>query len=375
MIVDYLVVGSGLTGATIARLLWDTGRDVAILERRPCFGGNVHDFLHPSGIRIHTYGPHYFRTSSERIWAFMQRFARFYPFEAVVMTRIDGRLEHWPLHADFVERLASQKSSRRISEPANFEDAVLSMMPSIVYKKAIEGYTAKQWGVAPRSLEVHLASRFDLRVNGDIRLKPSKHQGLPENGYAGLIDAMLEGIPAYTCVDYNVRRSDFSFRKLLVYTGPIDEYFNYEFGKLAYRAQHREHIYLPDTAWFQPAVQVNEPDINVPFIRTIEWKHMEDQRIAAARNGTVITTETPYSPENSNDYEYPFPDTANRQMYARYRERLIATKGVLACGRLGEYRYLDMDQAIGRAMMIADRILCHVEPWQLPKEINDFCPL
>ena len=207
MIADYLVVGSGLTGATIARTLADAGRDVLVLERRQHVGGNLHDLTHPSGIRIHAYGPHYFRTSSDSIWRFVERFAEFYRFEAVLMSEVDGRLEHWPIQEEYIRRAVGPDWRPGHQGPAgNFEEASLAMMPRPVYEKFVKFYTAKQWGVAPDTLAAALAGRFDVRRDGDLRLKTSRHQGIPRGGYSRLMRRMLEGIRVVIGVDYLRRR-------------------------------------------------------------------------------------------------------------------------------------------------------------------------
>jgi len=358
MIVDYLVIGSGLTGATIARLLADQGRDVAVLERRAELGGNVQDLLHPSGIRIHRYGPHYFRTSSEAIWSYARRFAEFYPFEAVLMSQIDGRLEHWPIQQEYIARLIGAGWTPGHTGPAEtFEEASLAQMPAPVYEKFVKHYTAKQWGVDPRRLSPGLAGRFDIRTDGDTRLKTSRHQGIPRGGYSALMQRMLDGIRVIRNTDYLAQRDSFTARRRTFYTGPIDEYFGFDLGRLAYRGQRREHIYLPDQAWHQPVAQVNHPGPDRPSIRTLEWKHLMEPERRDSLVGTVITTETPFSPDDPEQYEYPFPDAANQALYQRYRARAEAIPGFLACGRLGEYSYYDMDQAIGRAMTLARRVL------------------
>lgn len=358
MIADYLVVGSGLTGATIARMLTDAGRDVVVLERRAHLGGNVHDHFHESGIRIHTYGPHYFRTSSDAIWGFVNRFAEFYPFEAVLMSEVDDHLEHWPIQEEYILRRIGANWAPAHSGPVtNFEQASLAMMPSLVYDKFVKGYTAKQWGVDPRELAAALAGRFDVRTDGDIRLKASRYQGIPRGGYGAFMRRMLAGLRVFGGVDYLRNRDRFQARRLLVFTGPIDEYFGFDDGRLAYRGQRRRHRFLPDVEWHQPVGQVNHPGGSVASIRTLEWKHMMEPELRDGFAGTVITTETPYSPDEPSEYEYPFPDAANRRLYERYRERAEAIPNLLVCGRLGEYRYYDMDQAIGRAMTLARRLI------------------
>jgi UDP-galactopyranose mutase len=363
---DYLIVGSGLTGATIARLLFDHGRDVAIVERRPHLGGNVHDHFHESGIRIHTYGPHYFRTSSDAIWKYVNRFARFYPFEAELMSVVDRTLERWPVHAEYIERVLGKSWTPERSTPGeNFEESSLAMMPRLIYDTFVRGYTAKQWGVDPCCLESSLAKRFEVRTNGDARLKTSKHQGIPVGGYAAFMEHMLDGVRTCRNVDYLGNRSDFSARKLLIFTGPIDEYFGFEYGRLAYRGQRRHSSHFPSVQWKQPVCQVNYPDPEIPMIRMLEWKHMMEPELRETIQGTVVTSEAPHSPSDPWEYEYPFPDQANRTLYCRYRARAQAMDKLLVCGRLGEYRYLDMDQAIGRAMMIAKRILRGESPGRL----------
>ena len=190
----------------------------------------------------------------------------------------------------------------------------------------------------------------------DLRLKTSRHQGLPRGGYAAFMTRMLDGIRVATGVDYLRHRDTMAARRHLVFTGPIDEYFGFDLGRLAWRGQRRQHRYRPEARWHQPVPQVNEPHPDVPIIRTLEWKHMMEPALRERLPGTVITTETPYAPDDPGAYEYPFPDAANQQLYERYRARADALAGVTICGRLGEYRYYDMDQAIGRALTLVRRV-------------------
>lgn len=355
---DYVIVGSGLTGAVIARRLVDAGREVIMLDRRAHVGGNVHDHVHPCGIRIHTYGPHYFRTTSDEIWTFANRFAEFYPYEAKLKSFVDGENENWPIAASYIRRVVGEKWEPEFrGTPSNFEEASLAMMPRLVYEKFVKGYTEKQWGVPARTLSASLARRFDVREDDEPRLMRHKYQGLPVAGYSALMRNMLEGIPVVIDCDYLRHREAFAAGKLLVFTGPIDEFFGFDMGRLKYRGQQREHIYEPGADFSQPTGQVNFPDPSVSYIRQLEWKHMMPMEYARQIRGTVLTRETTVTPSDPHAYEYPFPDEANAQLYQRYRQRADAIPHVLICGRLGEYRYYDMDQAIGRAMMLTEQIL------------------
>lgn len=359
MTYDVLVVGSGLTGSVIARMLTDAGRSVLVLERRAHPGGNVHDHYHGSGIRIHTYGPHHFRTNDDGLWAFACRFSAFYPYEASVKSWVEARYENWPVAASYIRRTIGPGWKPEFQgEPRNFEEASLSMMPRLIYENFVKGYTEKQWGVPAHTLSASLAKRFDVRLDDDPRLMRHRHQGIPQIGYARFMKNMLAGIPVLLNVDYLRHRSRFDDRKLTVFTGAIDEYFGFDLGRLKYRAQTRVHEYLQDTEFAQPCGQVNNPDpANGPHIRTLEWKHMMRPEQVVRIRGTVLTREIPVTPEDPNDYEYPFPDDANARLYAEYRARANALPNLLICGRLGEYRYFDMDQAIARAQLHARRIL------------------
>lgn len=362
MNVDYLIVGAGLTGAVIARALADAGREVVVVDRRSHMGGNVHDHAHCSGIRIHTYGPHYFRTSCDRIWEWASRFGEFYAYEAAVLSDVNGDHVAWPLHSSYIEERCGAGWRPDVSgTPGNLEQAALSLMPRMVYDTFVKEYNEKQWGVSCTDLSPSLCSRFNVRTDGDARLTPhAKHQGIPVDGYAAWTRKMFEGIPVMLNVDYLKRRGDFTARKHLVFTGPIDEFFGFDIGRLEYRGQRRHHTYHPDANYVQRRGQVNNPlHSGGTHVRTLEWKHMMKPDFANRIKGSVTTTETPFSPENPNEYEYPFPDEKNSALMRRYRDRAASVDGLTVAGRLGEYRYYDMDQAIGRSMKIAQEILAH----------------
>ncbi len=356
---DYLVVGSGLTGAVIARTLHDAGCSVLILERRSHLGGNVHDHHHPSGIRVHTYGPHYFRTGSEKIWDFVNRFASFYPFEAVIKSLVNGKYENWPIAASYINNSIGKDWKPSFEGiPSNFEEASLSMMPKEIYEKFVKGYSEKQWGVPAHTLSASLAGRFDVRLDDEPRLKLSRYQGIPTDGYAAWTSKIVEGIPAILNCDYLKFKDQFAAKRLLIFTGPIDQFFSYKLGRLAYRGQKRESVYLSDVNYSLPCGQVNNPDPTLgAHIRTLEWKHMLPSEMKDRIQGTVLTTETTFTPSEPDQFEYPFPDSKNQALYQEYRQLAEKLDNTLICGRLGEYRYFDMDQAIGRALMLANRII------------------
>lgn len=356
---DYVIVGAGLTGSVMARLLQDAGLKVVVLEKRNHVGGNVHDHVHPSGVRIHTYGPHFFRTNSEELWTFVHRFAKFYKYEPQVKSLIDGKLESWPVTAECIERISGKDWTPSFSGVAsNFEEASLKMMPREIYEKFVKGYTEKQWGVPASTLGVELARRFEVHLDNEARFMRHKFQGLPENGFDEFSKNILAGIPHLLNFDYLKNRDVFRPKFQTIYTGPIDEFFEFNLGRLSYRSQRREHRVVDGVGYVQPCAQINNPShLSGGHIRSIEWKHMMRTEHTQHIQASVITTETPFTPHNSTEYEYPFPDGQNKQLYERYRQQAAELDDFVICGRLGEYKYYDMDQAIARAQMIARKIL------------------
>jgi len=357
---EYLIVGSGLTGAVLARKLQDAGRSVLVIDRRSHVGGNVFDHVHESGIRVHTYGPHYFRTKSDEIWRFVNRFATFYRYEACVQSKVGSDYENWPIAGSYIRRKIGETWQPEFrGQPTNFEEAALSLMPRAIYETFIKEYNEKQWGVPADQLQAELCRRFDVRLDDDPRLMPQHpHQGIPVEGYAVMMQRMLADVRVELNIDYLADRALFKPTVMTIFTGPIDAFFDYSMGRLHYRGQQRETMYLADVDRYQPAAQVNEPlHAGGPHIRTLEWKQMMQPHEQQQVRGTVITRETPFSPQRADEYEYPFPDDANRALYRRYREAADQLENVLICGRLGEYKYFDMDHAIARAMTLSQRLM------------------
>ncbi len=358
--VDFLIVGTGLTGAVLARELVDRHFNVLLVDRRDHLGGNVHDRLHTSGIRIHSYGPHYFRTSSTRILDYVTRFAVFDHFEPVVFSQWQEHFERWPLSLDYLYAQAPPGWQPRCPDkPRNLEEAALAQMPEPVYRHFIRSYNEKQWGLSPKQLSADLAQRFDIRTTDDCRLiSRARFQGLPRDGYASFMSNLLKAIPVQLNYEYSPVQPAIRPRYLLIYTGPIDAYFNYDLGKLQYRAQQRQNVHLRNVGTLLPSVQLNNPGHDTgPHIRMIEWKHLLPAEQRRRLSDSVVTLETPFSPSDPNQYEYPVPTERNRRLYQAYRHRVPWLERVLICGRLGEYRYYDMDQAIGRALTLAREVI------------------
>jgi UDP-galactopyranose mutase len=355
---DFVIVGAGLTGSSIGRILADNNQDVIILDRKNHVAGNVFDYKHESGAMIHKYGPHYFRCGSEKIWNFVNRFSEFYNWSAVLRSKVNGEYLNWPVQQSYIEQIAGKEWNLFKGEPKNFEDACLAKMPQQLYELFIKGYTEKQWGVKCTDLDKELAVRITINKSNVTTLTPNhKWNALPRNGYTSMVQNMIGDIPVELNFDYLENKNKVVANKLLIFTGPVDEFFGYKYGKLKYRGQNRRVEHLPDTEEYQPYIQVNYPNAEDPRIRTIEWKHLMHEDDKKKVQGTLLTHETPFTPQNPHQYEYPFPDKINKSLYEKYKKDADELKNILICGRLGEYRYYDMDQAIGRAMNFATEIL------------------
>jgi UDP-galactopyranose mutase len=343
-----LVVGAGMTGATIARLLVDAGKKVEVIDERSHLGGNCHDELHAdTGYELHTYGPHYFRTNSERIWTFVNRFAEWDPWEAMVFCAVGDRTYNWPLRPSEMQAFGEVQPP---AEVRNFKDACLKHMPLAAYATFVDGYNRKQWGIDPAELTPGLAGRIDRGDEFDVRLKQHKWQALPRGGYRSYFARLLHGIPVHLNTSYSI--ADWERAERVVYTGSIDALYGYRHGRLPYRAQSRQVISLRESR-FQSAPQVNYPSMDDgDLIRIIEWSQVGARRPG---RGTLLTVETPTDAGDHNR-EYPVPIPQTLEIYEKYRECAKQDARHVVCGRLGEYRYLDMDQAIGRAMRIASEI-------------------
>lgn len=358
MIWDYLIVGAGFAGAVLAeRLASQRGASCLVLDRRAHIGGNAHDRIDSAGVLIHPYGPHYFRTNSGRIVDYLSQFTEWHPVEYKILSWTEGRHWQFPINLNTFEQLlghpaTSQEMAEALARwrvpcpsPANSEEVILNQVGRRLYEMFFKNYTRKQWRRDPRELDPSVCGRIPVRTNRDDRTFDEKFQALPARGYTAMFEKMLAHpkIEVRLSSDYRQARHQVRARHL-IYTGPIDEYFDHCFGPLPYRSLRFEAETLP-VEFHQPAVQVNYPN-DFDYTRVVEMKHATGQRLPV----TTIVREYPqdYGPGREAFYPVPAPDA--RALYGRYAERAALEKGVTFAGRLATYRYYNMDQVVAAAL-------------------------
>jgi len=353
---DVLIVGSGLFGSVVAYEALRHGRSVLVVERRDHIGGNCYT-AEVEGIQVHRYGAHIFRTAKREIWDFMQRFCEFNNFVNSPIANYHGELYNMPFNMNTFYALWGSRTPdearaaievQRVpcAAPANLEEHILDLVGRDIYEKLVKGYTEKQWGRLCSELPASIMRRIPLRFTFDNNYFNDPFQGIPIGGYTRIMERMLEGADVVLGVDYVVNRAAFKgVADTVVYTGAIDGYFEYAFGPLEYRSLRFEEE-IVDTADYQGVAVMNFTDAETPFTRIIEHKHFE--RTPSVR--TVISHEYPQDWSPGLDPYYPMEDEDNRARYRRYAELGQAEAGVFFGGRLGEYRYYDMQDTVGSAL-------------------------
>jgi UDP-galactopyranose mutase len=361
MLYDWLVVGAGFAGSVLAeRLASQRNEKVLLIDRRPHVGGNAYDCRDAAGLLIHQYGPHIFHTNSQAIFDHLSRFTSWRFYEHRVRAEVDGQLLPIPINLDTVNRLyglslTSEElegffaaRAETVAEVKTSEDVVVSKVGRDLYEKFFRGYTLKQWGVEPSQLDKSVTARVPVRTNRDDRYFGDKFQFMPAQGYTRMFQRMLDhpNIDILLDVDFREVRREVSYRRL-IYTGPIDEYFDHRFGKLPYRSLSFRHITL-DKEWHQPVAVVNYPQTH-DYTRVTEYKHLTRQ----THPKTSLTYEFP---TDDGDPYYPVPRPENAELYKRYEKLALAAENVWFAGRLATYRYYNMDQVVGQALSIFNRI-------------------
>ena len=352
---DFLIVGAGLYGATFARLATDDGYKCLVIDRRPHIAGNVYtEDVH--GINVHRYGAHIFHTSDKAVWDFANRFAEFNRYTNCVVANYKGELYSMPFNmytfnkmwgvvtpAEARAKLDEQIALGKVDDPKNLEEQAISLIGPDIYNKLVKGYTEKQWGRKATELPAFIIKRLPVRLTYDNNYFNDKYQGIPVGGYTRWIENMLEGIEVRCGIDYLKERESLDkIAPKIIYTGMIDEYYNYTLGKLEYRSLRFETEYLPDTDDFQGNAVVNYTDAETPFTRILEHKHFE----FGTGKGTVITHEYPAEWKPGDEPYYPLNNDRNNELYKKYTGLAEADGNVEFGGRLGKYKYYDMDDTI-----------------------------
>lgn len=361
---DYLVVGSGITGSVFANQAAQKGKRCLVLEKRDHIGGNIYDF-DQNGILVHRYGPHIFHTSSKEIWAYVNSFGRFNHFINSPVANYKGEIYNLPFNMNTFSKLwnisTPQQAIERIEKekvsyshpPRNLEEQALSLVGKDIYQKLIQGYTEKQWGRPCNELPAFIIKRLPLRFTYDNNYFNDIYQGIPEEGYTHVIKNMLNGCEVQTGVDYlkDRKRYDALARKT-VYTGMIDQYFDYCLGYLEYRSirfEDRRFAYSN----YQGVAVMNFTDRDTPYTRRIEHKHF----LFGKQADTLVTWEYPMEWTPGEEPYYPVNDDKNQRLFSQYQKLAKKEKKVRFCGRLAEYRYYDMDKAIASALKNAKQAL------------------
>ena len=368
---NYLIIGSGLYGATFAYLAKQAGKRCLVVEKRLHLGGNVH-CENVEGINVHQYGAHIFHTSNKLVWDFVNRFVEFNRYTNCPVANYKGRLFNLPFNMNTFYQmwgvttpeaaLAKIEEQRAIAkaedEPRNLEEQALSLVGKDIYEALIKGYTEKQWGRPCTELPAFIIRRLPLRFVFDNNYFNDTYQGIPIGGYNKLIGGLLEGVETRVDTDFFAHRDELSsLAETIVYTGPIDEFYGYCFGRLQYRTVRFEQEVL-NVPNFQGNAVVNYTEKEIPYTRIIEHKHFESFGQAVYENPkTMISKEFSVEFKAGMEPYYPVNDVKNNALYERYKALAEQEKNVFFGGRLAEYKYYDMAPTIERAMELAGRIL------------------
>ena len=355
---DYLIVGAGFAGAVLAeRLASQRGATCLVIDKRAHIAGNAYDRYDAAGVLIHTYGPHYFRTNSDRIVAYLSQFTEWHHVDYKILSWTDGRYWQFPINLNTFEQLLGRPSTSEemeltlaewrvpIESPKNSEEVIISQVGHRLYEMFFKNYTRKQWQRDPSELDASVCGRIPVRTNRDDRFVSEKFQALPKDGYTAMFGKMLAHpkIEVRLNTDFREARKSVQFRHL-IYTGPVDEYFDRCFGALPYRSIRFEEETLP-VEYHQPAMQVNFPNDH-EYTRVVEMKHATGQKLPV----TTIVREYPQDCGPGHEPYYPIPAPDARAQYERYAALAAQERGVTFVGRLATYRYYNMDQVVGMAL-------------------------
>ena len=361
---DYLVVGSGLFGSIFAHEAKKAGKSVLVIDKRPNIAGNVYT-EDVEGIHVHKYGAHIFHTNNQEVWEYIQQFATFNRFTNSPVANYKGELYSLPFNMytfnkmwgvvtpeEAQTKIEEQKKAANITEPKNLEEQAISLVGKDIYEKLIKGYTEKQWGRECKDLPSFIIKRLPVRLTFDNNYFNALYQGIPMGGYTKMVANMLDGIEVRLNEDYLAKKDEYdALAEKIIYTGPIDAYFNYSLGNLEYRSVRFETELL-DKPNYQGNAAVNYTDRETPYTRIIEHKWFEFGKDDQGNDipKTVISKEYSSEWKPGDEPYYPVNDEKNGSLYAKYKELAEKETNVVFGGRLGEYRYYDMDAVIASAL-------------------------
>lgn len=351
---NYLIVGSGLYGSVFARLAKDAGKSVLVVEKRDHVGGNIYTES-IEGINVHKYGAHIFHTNNKEVWDFINKYISFNDYRHSVLANYKGEIYNLPFNMNTFKKMWGvntpeeaksiiQSQSQGITNPSNLEEQCISMVGTDIYEKLVKGYTEKQWGRDCKDLPSFIIKRLPLRFEYNNDYFNALYQGIPIGGYTKLINNLLEGIEVKLNYNYLDHKDEIEYDKL-IYTGPIDEFFDYKLGHLEYRSVRFETEVL-NQEYYQNNSVINYTEKEVPYTRIIEHKHFEGSKSPK----TIITKEYPSEWQIGEEPYYPVNDTKNTELYNKYKELAKSYPNIIFGGRLGEYKYYDMDQVIEKAL-------------------------
>jgi UDP-galactopyranose mutase len=358
---DYLIVGAGFAGSVLAERLANVlGQRVLIVDKRPHIGGNAYDRYDDAGVLIHPYGPHIFHTNSEDIFDYLSKFTEWRPYQHRVLASVDGQMVPMPINLDTINKLYGlnltsfevekffESVAEKKDEVKTSEDVVVSKVGRELYNKFFRGYTRKQWGLDPSELDASVTARVPTRTNRDDRYFADKFQAMPRHGYTRMFEKMLAhpNIKIMLNTDYRDIVDMIPWRHM-IYSGPVDAFFDCKYGKLPYRSLRFEHVNLPK-AQFQPVGTVNYPN-DYGYTRISEFKHITGQE----HSSTSVVYEYPCA---EGDPYYPVPRPENAELYRKYEALAEQTPNVTFVGRLATYRYYNMDQVVGQALAAFKRL-------------------
>ncbi len=362
---DYLVVGAGLFGAVFAQQAKEAGKKVLVIDKRPNIAGNVYT-EEVEGINVHKYGAHIFHTNNKEVWDYITRFADFNRFTNSPVANYKGELYSLPFNMytfnkmwgvvtpeEAAKKIEEQRQEAGITEPKNLEEQAISLVGKDIFEKLVKGYTEKQWGRECKDLPAFIIKRLPVRLTFDNNYFNALYQGIPMGGYTKMVANLLQGIEVQLNADYLEQVNEWkALADKVIYTGAIDEYFNYQLGTLEYRSVRFETEVL-DIPNFQGNAAVNYTDRETPWTRIIEHKWFE----FGTQEKTVISREYSSEWKKGDEPYYPVNDEKNEKMYRQYKELAEQEEQVIFGGRLGEYKYYDMDAVIASALTLSKKEL------------------